>query len=82
MTDSGSACVHGTTAADIWKGKVLHCPSSNLSRPQGSLFGPYTPLQQIDVLAEEETKSFIAGSTNGLLLLQKDKYDVVVNVRP
>ena len=48
---------------------------------QGSLFGPYTPLQQLDMLADHDTKSYIVGSTNSLLLQQKDRYsDILVNV--
>ena len=49
---------------------------------KGALFGPYTPLQQLDVLADYGTKSYIVGSTNSLLLQQKDRYsDILVNVR-
>ena len=49
---------------------------------QGALFGPYTPLQQLDVLADYGTKSYIVGSTNSLLLQQKDRYsDILINVR-
>ncbi|TKX25132.1 late secretory pathway protein AVL9 [Elsinoe australis] len=48
---------------------------------KGSLFGPYTPLQQLDTLADAETKSYVVGSTNSLLLQQKDRYaDVLVNL--
>ncbi|KAF2639703.1 LAlv9 family protein-like protein [Massarina eburnea CBS 473.64] len=48
---------------------------------KGSLFGPYTPLQQLDMLADQETKSYIVGSTNSLLLQQKDRYsDILVNL--
>ena len=48
---------------------------------KGSLFGPYTPLQQLDVLADFGTKSYIVGSTNSLLLQQKDRYsDIIVNL--
>lgn len=48
---------------------------------QGSLFGPYTPLQQLDVLADHETKSYIVGSTNSLLLQQRDRYsDILINL--
>ena len=48
---------------------------------KGALFGPYTPLQQLDVLADYGTKSYIVGSTNSLLLQQKDRYsDILVNV--
>ncbi|KAH6629477.1 LAlv9 family protein [Boeremia exigua] len=48
---------------------------------KGSLFGPYTPLQQLDMLADANTKSYIVGSTNSLLLQQKDRYsDVLINL--
>jgi len=48
---------------------------------QGSLFGPYTPLQQLDMLADYGTKSYIVGSTNSLLLQQKDRYsDILINL--
>jgi hypothetical protein len=48
---------------------------------QGSLFGPYTPLQQLDLLADYGTKSYLVGSTNPLLLQQKDRYcDILINV--
>ncbi|CAO2653622.1 Nn.00g030330.m01.CDS01 [Neocucurbitaria sp. VM-36] len=47
----------------------------------GSLFGPYTPLQQLDMLADQDTKSYIVGSTNSLLLQQKDRYsDILINL--
>jgi len=49
--------------------------------PQGSLFGPYTPLQQLDILADQETRSYMVGSTNALLLQQKERYsDVLVHL--
>ncbi len=45
------------------------------------MFGPYTPLQQLDLLADAGTKSYVAGSTNSLLLQQKDRYsDILINV--
>ncbi|KAJ4988404.1 transporter Avl9 [Stagonosporopsis vannaccii] len=48
---------------------------------RGSLFGPYTPLQQLDMLADANTKSYIVGSTNSLLLQQKDRYsDILINL--
>ncbi|KAG0127981.1 transport protein Avl9-domain-containing protein [Tuber indicum] len=48
---------------------------------RGSLFGPYTPLQQLDVLADFGTKSYIVGSTNSLLLQQRDRYsDILINL--
>ncbi|KAL8745579.1 MAG: hypothetical protein Q9190_002291 [Brigantiaea leucoxantha] len=52
-----------------------------LLQPKGSLFGPYTPLQQLDVLADRDTRSYIVGSTNSLLLQQKDRYsDILINL--
>ena len=49
---------------------------------QGSMFGPYTPLQQLDLLADYGTKSYVVGSTNSLLLQQKDRYsDILINVK-
>lgn len=48
---------------------------------KGSLFGPYTPLQQLDTLTDEGTKSYILGSTNSLLLSQKERYcDIIINL--
>ncbi|KAL8822191.1 MAG: hypothetical protein Q9191_007070 [Dirinaria sp. TL-2023a] len=48
---------------------------------KGALFGPYTPLQQLDMLADHGTKSYIVGSTNSLLLQQKDRYsDILINL--
>ncbi|KAG5439715.1 hypothetical protein PCK2_000755 [Pneumocystis canis] len=48
---------------------------------KGSFFGPYTPLQQIKILENENTKSYMIGSTNSLFLQMKKKYaDLVVNV--
>lgn len=46
---------------------------------KGSFFGPYTPLQQLDGL--EHVKSYMLGSTNSLLVGQKERYcDVLVNL--
>lgn len=46
------------------------------------MFGPYTPLQQLDLLADSGTKSYVVGSTNSLLLQQKDRYsDILINVK-
>lgn len=48
---------------------------------KGSLFGPYTPLQKLDTLADQDTKSYLVGSTNALLLQQRDRYaDVLINL--
>ncbi|CAK1361428.1 Late secretory pathway protein AVL9 [Cercospora beticola] len=48
---------------------------------KGSMFGPYTPLQQLDMITDANTQSYVVGSTNSLLLQQKDKYcDLLVNL--
>lgn len=48
---------------------------------KGSIFGPYTPLQQLDGLTDEHTTSYVLGSTNSLLLGQKERYcDILVNL--
>ncbi|KAL4970230.1 putative Avl9 protein [Aspergillus stella-maris] len=48
---------------------------------KGSMFGPYTPLQQLDLLADDGTKAYVVGSTNSLLLQQKDRYsDLLINL--
>jgi hypothetical protein len=48
---------------------------------RGAIFGPYTPLQQLDVLTDLGTNSYVMGSTNSLLLQQKEKYcDILVNL--
>jgi hypothetical protein len=73
----------GFTFTNIWRGRTSRRKPSRLSanRMQGSLFGPYTPLQQLDILADYGTKSYIVGSTNSLLLQQKDRYsDILVNL--
>lgn len=44
-------------------------------------FGPYTPLQMIDMLENEETKGYLIGSTNSLFLQRRERHaDIVVNV--
>lgn len=48
---------------------------------KGSIFGPYTPLQQLDLITDLQTKSYVLGSTNSLLLQQRERYcDVLVNL--
>ncbi|KAK9478275.1 transport protein Avl9-domain-containing protein [Lipomyces japonicus] len=48
---------------------------------KGGMFNPYTPLQQLEALSNKETKFYLIGSTNSLLLSQKHKYaDVLVNM--
>ena len=47
----------------------------------GACFGPYTPLQHLDILASYSTKSYLVGSTNSLLLQSQSRYaDVLVNL--
>lgn len=48
---------------------------------KGSVFGPYTPLQQLDTLTDLDTKSYVVGSTNSLLIQQKDRYcDILIDL--
>jgi hypothetical protein len=48
---------------------------------KGSVFGPYTPLQSLDTLTDLDTKSYLVGSTNSLLIQQKDRYcDVLIDL--
>lgn len=78
-----SACLHGPTYTAFWQGMHLAVIDFfySLTCAKGSLFGPYTPLQQLDLLADHGTKSYIVGSTNSLLLQQKDRYsDILINV--
>jgi len=46
---------------------------------QNSFFSPYTPLQQLDVLASATSHSYLAGSTNTLFLSQRDLPDPATN---
>lgn len=48
---------------------------------KGGFFSPYTPLQQLDVLSDSTTTSYVAGSTNSLLLHHSERYcDAFVNL--
>ncbi|AAS54311.1 AGL180Wp [Eremothecium gossypii ATCC 10895] len=47
----------------------------------GGLFSPYTPLQQLGDLTSPKTKWYVIGTSNNLLLEQKDRLaDLLVNV--
>lgn len=48
---------------------------------KGSVFGPYTPLQSMDGLGDPSVKSYMLGTTNSLLLSQKERYcEVLINL--
>lgn len=48
---------------------------------QGMFFGPYIPLQQIEMLEHEGTRGYLIGSTNSLFLQKRERHaDIVVNV--
>ncbi|KAI9488955.1 transport protein Avl9-domain-containing protein [Zychaea mexicana] len=49
---------------------------------KGSFFQPYLPLQQIDILSSEKTKSYVIGTTNQIFFHHKSdiNIDVLVNV--
>ncbi|KAJ5676974.1 uncharacterized protein N7477_002607 [Penicillium maclennaniae] len=60
--------IYGPTIADLWQG--TEACSVLIS-----------PLQQLDLLADDGTKSYVVGSTNSLLLQQKDRYsDILINI--
>ncbi|ANB12003.1 Avl9p [Sugiyamaella lignohabitans] len=47
----------------------------------GGIFSPYVPLQQLSELHADETKYFLVGSTNSLVLSQQNTIaDIIVNV--
>ena len=74
--------LHGFTAPDFWEGVLLQSAIIILTdNGKGSFFSPYAPLQHLDMLASYETKSYVVGSTNSLLLQQKDRYaDILINL--
>jgi Transport protein Avl9 len=84
MLMHSSISLHGIAIAALRQGTVLTLADGlqqSAENLQGSFFGPYTPLQQLDILADYGTKSYIVGSTNSLLLQQKDKYsDILINL--
>ncbi|ORY86851.1 transport protein Avl9-domain-containing protein [Protomyces lactucae-debilis] len=48
---------------------------------KGAFFGPYTPLQQVDLLEDPDTRSYMIGSSNSLFLHAKERHcDVLINV--
>jgi len=48
---------------------------------KGCFFQPYIPLQQIDMLTNKETTSYIVGTTNAIFLHNREcNPDVIVNV--
>ncbi|KAG0359193.1 late secretory pathway protein avl9 [Gamsiella multidivaricata] len=50
---------------------------------EGSFFQPYLPLQQIDILQDSQTRSYIIGTTNAIFLHNRDcATDVIVNTEP
>ncbi|KAG0238833.1 late secretory pathway protein avl9 [Mortierella sp. GBA43] len=50
---------------------------------EGSFFQPYLPLQQIDILQNPWTRSYIIGTTNSIFLHNRDiATDVIVNTEP
>ncbi|KAI8594264.1 AVL9/DENND6 domain-containing protein, partial [Dissophora ornata] len=50
---------------------------------EGSFFQPYLPLQQIDILQDPRTRSYIIGTTNAIFLHNRDcATDVIVNTEP
>lgn len=76
-SDADSQLPRTTSRADL-----LQCMGLPLKIfGTGAFFGPYTPLQHLDILASYSTKSYVVGSTNSLLLQSQSRYaDVLVNL--
>ena len=48
---------------------------------KGLFFGPYAPLQQIDMLEDEGTKGYLIGSTNSLFVQRRERHaDIIINI--
>ncbi|ORY01139.1 hypothetical protein K493DRAFT_312539 [Basidiobolus meristosporus CBS 931.73] len=48
---------------------------------EGSFFQPYFPLQQLDIIETDETRSFLIGTSNAVLkMLHRNVIDVVVDI--
>ncbi|KAJ3416688.1 late secretory pathway protein avl9 [Chytridiales sp. JEL 0842] len=93
LQDVGSPTLSNQTPERIqWKESHNDVHESSKSRYQklalplkifgeGAFFQPYIPLQQIDVLMNPETKSFMVGTSNSIFTHHKACHiDVVVNV--
>ncbi|KAG0341105.1 late secretory pathway protein avl9 [Podila humilis] len=76
MQSMSKTPAHSTEKQELFKylGLPLHIFG------EGSFFQPYLPLQQIDILQDPRTRSYIIGTTNAIFLHNRDcGTDVIVN---
>ncbi|KAF9315655.1 late secretory pathway protein avl9 [Podila horticola] len=79
MQSMSKTPAHSTEKHELFKylGLPLHIFG------EGSFFQPYLPLQQIDILQDPRTRSYIIGTTNAIFLHNRDcGTDVIVNTEP
>ncbi|GJJ74122.1 hypothetical protein EMPS_06480 [Entomortierella parvispora] len=79
MRSMSKTPAHSTDKQELFKylGLPLHIFG------EGSFFQPYLPLQQIDILQDPRTRSYIIGTTNAIFLHNRDcGADVIVNTEP
>ncbi|KAG0030588.1 late secretory pathway protein avl9 [Podila clonocystis] len=79
MQSMSKTPAHSTEKQELFKylGLPLHIFG------EGSFFQPYLPLQQIDILQDPRTRSYIIGTTNAIFLHNRDcGADVIVNTEP
>lgn len=79
MRSMSKTPAHSTDKQELFKylGLPLHIFG------EGSFFQPYLPLQQIDILQDPRTRSYIIGTTNAIFLHNRDcGTDVIVSTEP
>ncbi|KAG0212691.1 late secretory pathway protein avl9 [Mortierella sp. NVP41] len=79
MRSMSKTPAHSTEKQELFKylGLPLHIFG------EGSFFQPYLPLQQIDILQDPRTRSYIIGTTNAIFLHNRDcGTDVIVSTEP
>ncbi|KAG0051711.1 late secretory pathway protein avl9 [Gryganskiella cystojenkinii] len=79
MRSMSKTPAHSTDKQELFKylGLPLHIFG------EGSFFQPYLPLQQIDILQDPRTRSYIIGTTNAIFLQNRIcAADVIVNTEP
>lgn len=82
-SDEGRTTIEAKVLSDGSKESLLKYMGLPLNIfEKGSFFQPYLPLQQIDMLSSDQTKSYVVGTTNQIFFHHKSdtKIDVLVNV--
>jgi hypothetical protein len=66
---------------EVYKQKLRHLGHPLRLFGQGAFFQPYIPLQQMDIIESDQTKSFVVGTNNSIFLQHKScGIDVIVHV--